>query len=145
MNKTKITLTLLVSMVMGTALPLNQLAIKQLRSSAKKKGSHLIQCLKGKEPCSKTDFAILATALLVARSSFHAILSIGKHTYEPSAHQSVDSIPDKVSRKNFIGTTARKVDKLLNWGPGRLPKRMVRKARIWWATTTNNGSGEQTR
>ena len=133
MNKTSITLAILASMVVGTTHPLDQHSVKR---GIKNKGKHLIQCLKGKEPCTKTDFAILTTSLLLAHSSFHAVLAIGKHTYKPSTHTGIESSPDKVRRKNFIGTTARKVDQLLRWGPGRFPKRMVRKARKWWATPT---------
>ncbi len=139
MNKTKIILTLLVSIIMGTTLPLDQQPVKKSR------WNHLKECLKGNEPCTKTDFAIFGVALLLARSSFHATLSIGKYYYEPSAH-SVEADADKVTRTNLIGTSSETVSKFLKkWGPGRLPKRMVRKTRKWWATPTHSSTGKQKR
>ncbi len=75
---TKITLGILASMMVGTTLPIDQQPVKKGR------WNHLKECLKGNEPCTKTDFAILATSLLLARSSFHAALSVGTHTFKRS-------------------------------------------------------------
>ncbi len=136
MNKLKITLAILASMLTATTLPLDQQPVKKSR------WNHLKECLKGNEPCTKTDFAIFGVALLLARSSFHAILSIGKYYYEPSAH-SVEADADKVKRTNLIGTSSETVSKFLKkWGPARLPNRMVRKARKWWATPTHSSTSK---
>ena len=143
MNTKQISLGVLASMMVGTALPLDQNSVKR---GIKNKGKHLIQCLKGNEPCTKTDFAILAVSLLVVRSSFYAAISVGKHYYAPSAHPGAEKGPDKIDRENIIGSSSKVIAKLLKFGPGKLPKRMVRKARRWWAKTpNNNGSKDQKR
>lgn len=127
MNKTKIILAILANMIMGTTLPL-------VEQKPKSRWKHFKECFKGNEPCTKTDFAILGTSLLVARSSFYALLAVGEYRYEPSTH-TVEASPDKVKREGLIGDTARTINRVLKWGPGRFPKRIARKARIWWSTT----------
>lgn len=134
MNTSNLTLEILALVIMCTALSTEQQPALSLGKRMQQKAEHLMRCLQGKDPCSKTDLVILATSLLVVRSSFYALLAVGKYRYEPSAHVSVDESPDKVELKGVIGNAARAIDMILDWGPGKLPEKIVRNIRMWWAT-----------
>ena len=139
MNKIQVTLIVLTSMVVGTTLPLD------LKRGIKDKGKHLVRCLQGKEPCSKTDFALLGISLLFLHSSFNAALHIGKSVYKPEEENHHDKI-ETLDREGSIGHYSRKLNRLLRWtSPGRLPETVVRVLRKKRARTAQNVSDVQMR
>ncbi len=145
MHTRNITLAILASITVGTTLPLNTPTMKQVRGSIKKKGWHLIQCLKGNEACTKTDFLILGASLLFARSSFYAALKIGKSEYKREPENHGDKIKS-YNRETPIGRFSLQLNRLLRWtGPGKFPETAVRVFRKRMARNAPGNSGPQTK
>lgn len=126
MNKIQVSLGVLVSLTVSIIRPLDMQPAKR---GIKKKGTHLVRCLQGKEPCTKTDFAIFGASLLLLRSSFFAALSLVTHEYVRS--HTVDQFADRQKR---TGTIPEHVRKYAQWLPGRLPQTLLHKARMRWST-----------
>ncbi len=142
MNKTHIALAILASIITGTTHPLD---LQHTKRGIKNKGKHLIQCLKGKETCTKTDFAILGASLLFMHSSFHAALKVGRSVYKPETENLGDKIR-RGKREGTVGHCSRKLNRFLRWiDPGQLPETTIRRIRKKSARVANNESENQFR